>query len=198
MFYFIVVTIKEKEDKKVILPLIADYTYVMLNNIVLFTSSFREWGNLERVNYITSIYNRNLSIYPSKDEINKACAEINPDEQKREAKEIGRLTQIPHFFGLMIKYSLEVDYCLDILLAKSNQLDLRLLKLLTSLKISRYHNEMISYKKEDVLTSKLNQKTLHSFERSFDEYYKLVREIEEYADKELKEYVERPALKAAQ
>lgn len=195
IFYYIVVVIKEREDKKVILPLIADYTYVMLNNITMFSNSFREWGDLEKVAYETSIHNRNINIYPSKNEINKACANINPDELKRAVEQIGRFTVIPNFFGLMLKYSHDVDYCLEILLAKSNILDLKLLKLLTSLKISRYHNEMLSYKKEYILTAKLNHNTLHSFERSFDEYYQIVREIEVYAEKNLKKYVERKALK---
>ena len=198
MFYYIVVVIKEKEDKRIILPLIADYTYVMLNNVVMFSVFFREWGGLDKVNYITSIHNRNLSIYPTKDEINKACAAINPDEAKREAEKFGRLVTIPHFFGLMLKFSLEIDFCLDVLLAKSNHIDLKLLKLVTSLKISRYHNEMMLYKNEPILAAKLNQTSLRTFERSFDEYYKIAIEIEKFAEKELKSYVEREALKMKQ
>ena len=195
IFYLIVVTLKEKEEKKIILPFIADNTYFMLNNIVMFTTFFREKGGLPKIKWEMGINNRDLSTYPSKDDINKACSAIKPNDESEEKAVISGFVT-PHFFGLMIKFSLSVDYHLDIILAKSFHLDVKFLRLLTDLKTSRYHREMTEYTKDHILTARLRHNTLNSFERSFDEYYKIVREIEVFADKELKQYVEDYALKS--
>jgi hypothetical protein len=195
IFYVVVVTRKEKEEEKVILPLIADNTYFMLNNIIMFTTFFREKGGLPKLKWETGIHSRDMSIYPSKNDINKACSAIKPNDPSEDQIGIPGLVT-PHFFGLMIKFSLSVDYCLNIVLAKSSHLDVKFLKLLTDLKTSLYHREMTEYTKDHILTAKLRNNTLNSFERGFDEYYRIVREIEIYADKKLKKHVENHALKA--
>lgn len=196
VFYIVVVTLKEKEEERIILPLIADNTYFMLNNVIMFTVFFREKGGLPEIKWETGIYKRDMNIYPSKDEINRACTVIKPNDQSEEQIGIPGLVT-PHFFGLMIKFSLSVDYCLNIVLSKSTHLDVRLLKLLSDLKTSRYHREMTEYTKDHILTAKLRHNTLSSFEKGLDEYYKIVREIEIYAGKYLKKHVENYALKSS-
>ena len=82
VFYFIVVYLKEKDEKKVIYPFIADYTYVLMNNAILFASTFRDFGGLERIKLITSIHGRDLNIYPTTEELKILCKDLNPMENK--------------------------------------------------------------------------------------------------------------------
>lgn len=195
IFYLIVVVVKEREEKKIILPLIADNTYFMLNNIIMFTTFFREQGGLPKLQWELGLNNRDLGIYPSKDEIHKACSTIKPNDEREDQPGISGFAT-PHFFGQMIKFSLTVDYFLNIILSRAAHLDVNFLKTLTELKTSRYHREMTEYNKDHILTAKLRHNTLNSFERYFDEYYKIVREIELYAENNLKNHVGDEALKS--
>src|SRR5690242_17089809 len=65
IFYFVVVVLKEKEDKKIILPFVADYTYVLMNNAILFSVASKSEGNQVVGQYETGIHGRSNNIYPS-------------------------------------------------------------------------------------------------------------------------------------
>jgi hypothetical protein len=192
IFFVVVVLIKAREDKKAIRPIIADHTYMMLNNIMLFANELRTWGKIEKIDYEMTVINRNINIYPTKDEVLQACGKIKPDMDTRELTGIQDLNVNPTFFEIMKTYAYHVDQNLNTVLTLSNHLDLSFLKLLTSLKVSRYHNEMIT---KLMFKNKLGEETFHSFSRGLDEYFQIILKIEKYAEKSLKSYVERPALK---
>lgn len=194
MFYFIVVYLKEKQERNIILPFIADYSYVLMNNAVVFSTTFKGWDGTLVPNYSSTIYNRDIKSYPTEDEIKELCTKINPNQEKNENTELPGLKIIPHFFGVMIKYSLDINYFLDIILTKSNFLDVTLLRILTDIKTCGYHKNMTSFNREVILIAKHRENNLRGFERSFNHYFNLLRELEIYADKNLKQFVKRESL----
>lgn len=192
IFFVVVVLIKAREDKKAIRPIIADHTYMMLNNVMLFAVELRNWGKIQKVDYDMTVKNRNIQIYPSKDEILQACGKIRPDMDNREFTGIKDLSMNATFFEIMKNLSYQVDQNLNTVLSLSGHLDLSFLKLLTSLKVSRFHNEVIT---KLMFKNKFGEETFHSFSRALDEYFRIILSIEKYAKKNLKSYVERSALK---
>lgn len=195
LFYYIVVRIKEKDERKVIYPFIADYTYVMMNNCILFSSTLRASANMEYMSYDTSIFNRNLNIYPNKEELALICETINPNEIVNEDVGLEGFKTIPHFFGIMIKYAHDIDYFLNILLEKSSVMDVQLLRILTDIKTSGYHKDMSSFDKSSIFSATHRHNNLKIYKKSFLRYFELFRKLEDYSNKNLKKYVERDALK---
>ncbi|MEQ8908508.1 MAG: hypothetical protein RIC95_04920 [Vicingaceae bacterium] len=186
---------KEKDEKKIIYPFIADYTYVLMNNAILFSYIMRGWGGLDKPPYETSIYNRKISDYPSHNEIKELCLSINPNEKKDRNSNKKEIIHIPHFYGVMIKFSNDIDYFLEILLEKSPNLDLKLMRILTEIKTCGYHKTMSSYDLASVLKAKHRLDDLTVFEKSFNHYFDLFRELESFSHKNLKNYVSRDSLK---
>lgn len=195
IFYSVVVIFKEKQDKKVIFPFIADYTYIAMNNCIHFCSSMRNWAGLKNIESKTGIYNRNNKIYPTEDELNIICSIINPNEKKNKEIELEGFRTIPHFFGVMIKYAIDIDYYLKIVLEKSNFMDTELVRILTDIKTHGYHQWLVSYDKTLVYTAKHRHDNLKVFEKSLLSYFNLFRRLELYAENNLKKYVERESLK---
>ncbi len=195
IFYIVVVVLKTKRDEKIILPFIADYTYVALNNCMFFCFSMRSAAGLEYINTETSIYKRNLNIYPNENDLNAICTTINPNKTINEDIGLEGFTAIPHFFGVMINYTHRIDYFLKIILEKSRFMDTELLRILTDIQTHGYHQHMISYDKSLVLTAKHRHDDLKVFKDSLKSYFDLYLKLENYADKNLKRYVERKSLK---
>jgi hypothetical protein len=195
LFYFIVVFLKEKDERKIIYPFVADYTYILMNIVTQFAYSMKSKAGIIDMAYETSIYNRNFDIYPTKNELDKICNIINPNKKINESNAIPNLITIPHFFGIMIKNSLEVDYYLKIILEKSNHMDVELLSLLTEIKTCDYHKRMTQFDKESLLTAANRHDDLNGYINSFDRYFTLFRELEIYSENNLKKYVKRTSLK---
>lgn len=195
IFYFFIVIIKEKRDKKILLPFIADYVYIAMNNCMYFCFSMRNSAGLESVAMETSIHDRNLNIYPNLEDLRAICSKINPNEDKNEDIGINGLQTIPHFFGAMIHYTYRIDYFLKIVLDKSNFIDIELLRILTDIQTHGYHQHMLSYDKKLVMTAKHRHDNLNIFEKSLLSYFDLFRKLEDYSERNLKNYVERKSLK---
>lgn len=195
IFYYVIVIIKEKRDKKIIMPFIADYVYVAMNNCMCFCFSMRNSAGLESVSIETNIHNRNLNIYPNLEDLKTICTKINPNEEKNADIGINGLQTIPHFFGVMINYTYQIDYFLKIVLDKSNFIDIELLRILTDIQTHGYHQHMLSYDKKLVMTAKHRHDNLSVFEKSFLSYFELFRMLEDYSERYLKKYVERESLK---
>lgn len=193
LFYVVVVVFKTKQDNKLILPLVADYTFVMLNNCMTFCFSMRNAAGLEYIQMETSIYNRELKIYPNKEELKGICSKINPNEIISE--NVGDFVMIPTFFGKMINYIHRIDHFLKIVLNQSRFLDTELLRLLTHIQTHGFHQEMISYDKSMILTAKHRKNNLKLYENSMLSYFELYIKLEKYAESNLKNYVERESLK---
>ncbi len=195
IFYLIVVRLKENETQQVILPFIADHTYVLMNNLLFFLFSMRDAAGLKYEKFDTSIYNRDFKLFLSDDELKKACEDINPNELTDENLGTNRFTVIPHFYGKMIHYALRMDYFLDMLLSRSFFMDPELIKILTDIKASGYHYRMTSYSRDSVLTATHRHNHLRVFNQSFRHYFNIFKQLEEYSDKHLKKHVERKSLK---
>ena len=195
VFYFIVVRLNELRISNIIYPLVADYTYVLMNNCIYFCFSLRHNAGLKYLSFNTGIHNRNFGIYPSDKELKTICERINPNVTINEESKLKKFRIIPHFYGIMIHYVLRMDYFLDILLEKSNFIDIKLLRILTDIKTSGYHYNMIAYGKDSVFTAKHRHDNLQVFFTSLRHYFKLFRELENYAGKNLKKYVERENLR---
>jgi len=123
IFYYVVVIMKEKQDKKIIMPFIADYTCVAMNNCMSFCLEMRISAGLTSTSSETGIYNRGLNIYPNINELRAICNKINPNEEKNIDIEINGMQIIPHFWGVMIHYTYRIDYFLKIILEKSQYID---------------------------------------------------------------------------
>ena len=190
IFYIVVIVLKTNQDKKIILPFVADYTYVAMNNCMFFCSSMRSFAGLKYIQLETSIYNRELKIYPSQEDLKIICSK-NPNAVIYGDIDIDGLSIIPHFFGIMINYTYRIDYFLKIILEKSIFLDMELLKILTDIQTHGYHQNMLSYEKKTVLTAKHRHDNLNVFEKSFQSYFELFLKLEKYSEKHLKKYVER-------
>ena len=106
IFYIVVVVLKSKRDEKIILPFIADYVYVVLNNCMFFCFSMRRAAGLAYIETETSISNRNLNIYPNQNDLDTICSTINPNKTINEDIGLKGFTAIPHFFGVMIHIAL--------------------------------------------------------------------------------------------
>lgn len=195
IFYFVVVRLKEKQDKQIIYPFIADYIYVAMNICIQFAFSMRNSAGLDSIKVETSINNRNKDIYPNQVELKTICSTINPNDEKSEDIGIDGLKTIPHFFGIMINYTYRIDYFLKIVLEKSNFMDTELLRIITDIQTHGYHQHMLTYEKNMVLTARHRHDNLNVFEKSFSSYFDLFRKLEDYADKNLKVYVERESFK---
>lgn len=195
IFYIVVVVLKSKRDEKIILPFVADYVYVALNNCMFFCYSMRSAAGLEYIQTETSIYNRNLNIYPGENDLNTICSTINPNQTINEDIGLEGFTAIPHFFGVMINYTHRIDYFLKIILEKARFMDTELLRLLTNIQTHGFHQHMISYDKSLVLSAKHRHDDLIVFKDSLKSYFDLYLRLEKYTDKELKKYVERKSLK---
>ena len=195
IFYVIIYVFKSNQDKRIILPFVADYIYVAMNNCVYFCFSLRSNAGLEYIPFETSIYDRELKIYPNKDEIKTICSTINPNEEKEIKNELPGFITIPHFFGIMIKYTHQIDYFLKIVLEKSMFLDTELLRLLTDIQTHGFHQDMMSYEKNMLLTAKHRHDNLIVYEQSLLSYFELFVKLEKYSETNLKKYVEREALK---
>ncbi|KAF0204766.1 MAG: hypothetical protein FD170_191 [Bacteroidetes bacterium] len=195
IFYVVVVVLKTKRDEKIILPFIADYTFVALNNCMFFCFSMRSAAGLKFIKTETSIYKRNLNIYPNENDLNEICSTINPNKPINKDVGLEGFTSIPHFFGVMINYSHRIDYFLKIILEKSRFMDIELLRILTDIQTHGYHQHMISYDKSLVLTAKHRHDDLKVFKDSLKSYFDLYLKLENYANKKLKRYVERKSLK---
>ncbi len=101
---------------------------------------------------------------------------------------------IPCFFGIMIKYTHEIDYFISILLDKTAFMEPELVKILTEIKTHGYHQWMLSYDKSLIFTARHRHDNLIVFEESFLGYFSLFRDLETYAEKKLKKFVARKAL----
>lgn len=150
---------------------------------------------MEDMSYNTSIFNRNLNIYPNKEELDIICKNINPNEKVNEEVGLEGFKTIPHFFGIMIKYAHDIDYFLNILLEKSSVMEIELLRILTDIKTSGYHKDMSSFDKSSIFTATHRHNNLKIYNNSFHRYFELFRQLEDYSNKNLKKYVERKALK---
>ena len=191
IFYYIVVELKDKYDKKILFPFIADYTYVTLNNCVMFCSVMRDWAKIQKIEINTCIYDRNSDIYPTEEEVKTICLAINPNEGKNKDLGLEGIRIIPHFYGIMIKYIHDIDYFLKIILEKSIFLDTELIRILTDIQTSGLQQSMISYTKAQMFTAKHTEPNLEVFEKSFISYFNLFRKLEDYSEKKLKKFVER-------
>lgn len=195
IFYYVVVRLKDKADKKNIYPFIADYTYIMMNNCIYFCDSMRNWAKLENKHFNTGIENRNLNVYPNIDELKQICKNIDPNKEEEDIKSPPGFRAIPHFFGIMIHFTLRIDYFLDILLTKSNFLDTDLLRILTDIKTSGYHQDITSHGRDKILMVKHRHNNLNVYISSLNYYFILFKKLEIYAEKNLKKYVERDSIK---
>lgn len=195
LFYYVVVRIKEKDERKVIYPFIADYTYVMMNNCIYFSLAMRNAAKMESMPYDTTIHNRNLKIYPNIEDMNLICKTINPNEKIYNDIGLEGFKTIPHFIGIMIKYVHEIDYFLNVLLEKSPVMEIELLRILTDIKTSGYHKDLSSFDKSSIFTATHRHDNLMVYKNSFQHYFELFIKLENYADNNLKKYVERESLK---
>ncbi len=197
IFYLIVIKMKEVSERKQMMPFIADHSYVMMNNIRYFAASLRTRGDgFYNNDFATSIHNRNNEVFPNHDEINRYCNLINPNELNQDDDRLpAGFVRVPTFFGLMIKYSLKVDYFLGILLQKSTYMDAELVRILTDIKTSGYHETLCSYGYEGVMNATHRHDHLVVYIDSFNHYFDLIRKLEDYAENKLKKYVERDSLK---
>jgi hypothetical protein len=149
----------------------------------------------ERIKFNTGIHERSLDIYPNDDVLSKMCMSINPNEEYEVRTTTYGFTVIPHFYGKMINFTLRINYYLDLLLAKSHYMDVHLLRILTDIKASGYNFQMSSYGRESVLTAKHRHNNLKVFINSFRYYFNLFKELEKYADKNLRKHVKRESLR---
>lgn len=195
IFYYIVVKLKENNDRKNIYPFIADYTYVLMNNCMIFSSIMRDYAYIKKESFEPRIDNRNINIYPNPEEIKEICLKINPNELKNQDIGLAGRRAIPHFFGIMINSSVEIDYFLKIIMEKSAYMDTDLLRLLTDIRTSGYHKDMISYGKTAIFSAKHAEANLVVYEKPLEHYFDLFRKLEIYSEKNLKQYVERKVLK---
>lgn len=195
IFYIIIYVFKSKQDERVILPFIADYVFVAMNNCVYFCYSMRSKSGLEYFPFETSIYDRNTKIYPNEEELKIICSKINPNEIDKDKPVLPGFTPIPHFFGVMIKYVHSIDYFIKIVLEKSAFLDVELLRILTDIQTHGFHQEMMSYDKSMLLTAKHRHDNLMIYKDSLRTYFELFIKLEKYSKDHLKQYVERESLK---
>jgi hypothetical protein len=195
IFYYIVVVLKENRDKKFIMPFVADYIYVAMNNCRYFCFSMRSVAGLNYIPVDTSIHNRNMDIYPNYDDLKLVCSKINPNKVINKDIGIEGLTIIPHFFGVMINYTYSIDYYIKIVLEKSNFLDIELLRILTDIQTHGFHQNMLTYDKKLIMTAKYHNDNLEVYERPLESYLELFKRLEKYADQNLKKHVQRESLK---
>lgn len=196
IFYYVVVVLKENQDKKIILPFVADYTYIAMNNCMMFCSIMRKWAGLEFIQIKNGIHNRSINLYPNSDDLKIICSSINPDEEINEKIGSDGSRRIPHFFGNMIMYSHYIDYYIKIILEKSRFLDTEFIRILTDIQTSGYHQLMVSYDIKSIYNAKeYHHKSLEVYKESFQNYFDIFLKLESYAEKELKKYVERESLK---
>ena len=195
IFYYVVVVLKEKADRKLILPFVADYVYIAMNNCMIFCSTMRSTAGLEHIPNETSIHNRNLKIYPNEEELKTICSTINPNQNINGDIKIDGLIIIPHFFGIMINYTYRIDYFVKMVLEKSSFIDVELLRILTDIQTHGYHQHLLSYDKKSLLTAKHRNENLEVFNKSLKSYLDLFIKLEIYAERNLKNHVERISLK---
>lgn len=196
IFYFIVVDLKAREDRKVLYPFIADNIYLMMNNASAIGEHMRDKAKINYDGHDHSIYKRvNSELYPTRDDIKKIGKEVNPNAHTNPDLGMRGFKTIPHLFGLMLKFSYQVDYHLDLILDKATFIDIELLKIISNIKTSRFHIAMMEYDKDQILTAKHRHDNLEAHVRGLNEYFKLFRQLEEYSEKNLQKYVQRVALK---
>lgn len=195
IFYLVINVFKSYQDKKQILPFVADYVYVAMNNCRIFCSSMRSEAGLKFINYENSIHERNNEIYPNNEDIEKICTSINPNKEKEDKTNLPGFVSIPTFFGVMINYVHRIDYFIKIVLEKSMFLDTELIRILTDIQTHGFHQDMMSYEKSMVLTAKHRHNNLKVYKDSMKSYTDLFIKLEKYAEKNLKGYVERESLK---
>jgi hypothetical protein len=143
----------------------------------------------------TSIYDRDLALFPSDEELKEMCAKLNPNDMIKDTKTLKGFTVVPHFYGKMIHFSLRIDYFLDILLVKSDYMDINLYRILTDIKTSAYHQQMSSYSSEAIFNALHRHDHLNVFFQSFRYYFNLFIILEEYSKKHLKKHVSRKSLR---
>jgi hypothetical protein len=195
IFYLVIYVFKSQQDKKIILPFVADYIYVAMNNCRTFCSSMRNEAGLEYILSENSIHDRNMDIYPNKKDIAIICSVINPNQEKENKLDLPGFVSIPTFFGVMINYVHRIDYFLRIILDKSMFLDTELIRILTDIQTHGFHQNMMSYDKGIILTAKHRHNNLKVYEDSLRSYTDLFVKLETYAGNNLKKYVQRDSLK---
>ena len=196
IFYLTIYVLKSKQDKKIILPFVADYVYVALNNCNTFCYSLRSQAYLEYIEPNTSIHKRDLSIYPNSAELKIICSMINPNKAIYSENELIDFTTIPQYFGVMIKHIHKIDYFIKIVLDKSIYIDTELLRLLTDIQTHGFHQDMMSYEKNMIMSASHRNDNLVIYEKSLESYFEIYIKLEKYSEVHLKKYVERESLKS--
>lgn len=190
-FYYIVVYLKEKRDRKIIIPFIANHTYFLINEIRFLILELRIEAGLisKKLNLENKLFAPDD--YLLENEWSYIIA-INPNTWKTldERKIIDGFMRIPTFLGKINKSISSVDYNINKILSLMQFVTPEYIRILTDIQENKFHKLILSrgnYRTEEI---KIPYNNFEMISDSMKEYFELIKVLEVYSDKNLKKFID--------
>lgn len=172
VFYFLVVHIKAQKDKSNIYNYVTKKVYMVIGCC---------WGLLNELSKAANI--TLVDKYPTDEELTTICKSINPNSPAPLL-----LSATSNTYANWVQY---FDYykqrsngATEKVFLKMPFLDTKLVNILAKIEDCSHFN----FLRAIINTMPIRNTDLTSFQKTFSDYIKLIKELEEYADKKLKDY----------
>lgn len=166
IFYFFVVHLKEKRDKMVLDPYVAEKSRTVIHSGKIIFK------------YLTKISEEKLNAeYPTLNEVETMCLKINPNSNIDGWYET-------NWLGLFRHYIIESEKGIKSMYDKVSFLDAELVRILGDIQSTPHYNAVnTGPKSREIGNTDLSQFSKHLFQ-----YFELIKRLEQYCEKNISEF----------